>query len=200
MDQQVSAETTGKGRRPLRWGVAAGVVAAIAIGGIGFAYAQTSTTSSSTSTSNPPSSGGSSTTTTAPHPAKPGPPRGGPRGPIGPVPGIGGGGAIHGEFVIKNGSTYITVDTQIGTVTAVDNSSITVKSEDGFEKKYAVTADTAVDAKRDGIASVKTNDTVVITAKVSGSTATATTINDTTLQRSSHDTFYPPPSPSTTQA
>jgi hypothetical protein len=199
MDEQAAAETTGKRRRPLRLGVAAGVVAAIAIGGIGFAYAQTTSTGSSTSTSTP--SGSAPPSSVAPgQGGKPGPR--GPRGGPGPFIGIGPGrGAIHGEYVIKSGSGYVTVDTQIGTVTAVSTTSITVKSEDNFSKTYVVTADTAVDAQRDGIGSVKTGDTVNVTGKVDGSTVTATSIDDASLQRSSHQGFYPPPaSPSTTQA
>ena len=79
--------------------------------------------------------------------------------------GMGLGGAIHGTVVTpKQGGGYQTVDGQRGTVTDVSSTSITVKSEDGFTKTYVVTADTLVNAKRDGIASVKTGDTVAVIA------------------------------------
>jgi hypothetical protein len=95
--------------------------------------------------------------------------------------GLGPFGAIHGQFVTpKAGGGYQTVDTQRGTVTAVSTTSITVKSGDGFTKSYRVTSSTNVDAKRDGIGSVKTGQTVSVLATVSGSTATATQILDFT--------------------
>ena len=182
-------------RRPaVRLAVGAGVAAALAIAGVVFAYAQTSTTT-------PPSSG-SSTSTTAPTQKPEGPHHGGFYGPGIIGIGIGGKGAIHGEFVIPSGSGYATVDTQMGTVSAVSTDSITVKSADGFEKKYAVTTDTLVDAGRDGISSVKQGDTVEVVAKVENGTATAAQVNDATNIKASRGKFFPrpaePTSPSTT--
>lgn len=88
-------------------------------------------------------------------------------------------GALHGQFVVpKSGGGYQTVDVQHGTVTAVSTSSITVKSADGYTKSYQITSSTNVDAQRDGIASVKTGQQVSVSATVSGSTATATSIID----------------------
>ena len=72
---------------------------------------------------------------------------------------------------------------QRGSVTAVSTSSITVKSADGFTKTYQVTSSTLVDAQRDGIGSVKDGHQVLVLAKVSGSTATATSIQDLSLLR-----------------
>jgi hypothetical protein len=122
---------------------------------------------------------------------------------IGPFGGFGLGaplGALHGEFVVpKSGGGYQTVDTQRGSVTAVSSSSITIKSSDGFSKTYTVTGDTIVDAKRDGIGSIKTGDQVAITATVSGSTATATNIADISNLQQLRPKFFggPPPSPNT---
>jgi hypothetical protein len=111
--------------------------------------------------------------------------RGGFRGPGGP--GLGVGPALHGEFVVaKPGGGYQTIDTQQGDVTAVSNSSITVKSADGFTRTYSVTDKTLVDAQRNGIGSVKVGDQVTISATVDGGTATATDIVDRSQVRAAH--------------
>ena len=96
-------------------------------------------------------------------------------------------GAVHGEFVVpKSGGGFQTIDTQRGSVTAVSATSITVKSADGFIKTYQVLSSTNVDAQRNGIGSVKTGHQVVVTATVSGGTATAVSILDFTLLPSMH--------------
>jgi hypothetical protein len=93
------------------------------------------------------------------------------------------GGAVHGEFVVpKDGGGYQTVATQRGQVTAVSKDSITVKSEDGYSRTYAITEDTLVNAARDGIDDVKTGNTVTVFAVVAGGKATAATINDGTVR------------------
>jgi hypothetical protein len=113
-------------------------------------------------------------------------------------------GAVHGQLVVpKSGGGYQTVDVQRGQVTAVSSTSITVKSDDGFTKTYAVTSSTIVDAQRDGIGSVKTSDQVSLEATVSGSTATAADITDLSgLQSGRHAFNFPepgtPPSTGTT--
>jgi hypothetical protein len=113
-------------------------------------------------------------------------------------------GAVHGQLVLpKAGGGYQTVDIQRGQVTAVSAASITVKSDDGFTRTYAVTSATIVDAQRDGIGSVKTGDQVSLQATVSGSSATAASIADLSgLQSGRHAFNFPepaePPSPGTT--
>jgi hypothetical protein len=108
-------------------------------------------------------------------------------GPPGGFGGIGfplgiGGGAVHGQFVVpKTGGGYQTVDVQRGKVTAVSSTSLTVKSADGFSATYAVSSSTIVDAQRDGIGSVKDGNQVYVTATVSGSTATASSVTDLSL-------------------
>jgi hypothetical protein len=98
--------------------------------------------------------------------------------------GAGVAGALHGQFVVpRSGGGYQTEDTQRGSVTAVSTSSITVKSADGFTKTYQVTTSTVVDARRDGIGSVKDGHQVSVLAMVSGGTATATDIQDLSLLR-----------------
>jgi hypothetical protein len=107
----------------------------------------------------------------------------GPAGAImGPLAGPGLFGAVHGQIVVPNpGGGYQTVDIQQGTVTAVNATSVTVKSADGFTKTYTVTSSTVVDAQRSGIGSVKAGHKVAVTATQSGTVATARRISDLTL-------------------
>jgi hypothetical protein len=94
-----------------------------------------------------------------------------------------GGPALHGEFVVPDGEgTYVTVATQYGDVTAVGQDSVTVKSEDGYTKEYAVNADTRINRGGDGVDTLKTGQKVTVMAKVDGGTATAVRIRDTTLR------------------
>ena len=99
-----------------------------------------------------------------------------------PVPGhmFGGpGGALHGEFVVPDGSGgYRTMLTQRGTATKVSDSSITVRSEDGFTATYAITATTRVGATRDGVGSIKDGADVVVMAEQKGDAATALVVAD----------------------
>lgn len=154
-----------------RWRVA-GTVAAVAVtttaGGV--AWAATNADSPSPSPSASPSAPNST------DPAKP-------QGPGGRHGEFGIGGALHGEFVVeKNGGGYETVATQRGDVTAVSKDSITVKSADGYSRTYTVAAETLVNSARDGIGSIKTGNTVTVTAVVANSTATATSISDGTAR------------------
>ncbi len=97
---------------------------------------------------------------------------------------------MHGQFVIrKPGGGYETVDVQNGQVTAVSTTSITLKSADGFTKSYRVTSSTLVDAQRDGIGSVKVGNQASVQATVSGSTATAISIEDLTLLQQGRPAF-----------
>ncbi|ASN19554.1 hypothetical protein [Arthrobacter sp. YN] len=53
--------------------------------------------------------------------------------------------AIHGEHVVKQqDGTYRTVVTQTGTIEAASVSEVTVRSDDGFTQRYAITADTRI--------------------------------------------------------
>ncbi len=121
-----------------------------------------------------------------------------PFGPMFGVGGLGAFGAIHGEFVVpKQGGGYQTIDTQRGKVTAVSNTSITLKSSDGFTKTYTVTSSTIVNAKRDGIGSVKVGDQAAVSATVSGGAASAMNITDVTqLQGLGKRLFWGPKPPS----
>jgi hypothetical protein len=115
-------------------------------------------------------------------------------GPGGGVPFGGGGGAgfgggaatgltnaLHGDFVVSSGTGYATERLQTGTVTAVSATDITLKSKDGYTQTYVVGSGTTVDQGSDSISKVANGNTVTVVAKVDGRTATATTIEDTTI-------------------
>lgn len=105
-------------------------------------------------------------------------------------------GGIHGEFTTRApGGGYQTIATQNGEVTAVSASSITVKSEDGYTRTYGVDDNTLVNAGNNGIADVKTGDTVRVTAIVSGNTRRAVDIVDGTNVQASRGRWMPPRPP-----
>lgn len=167
-------------RRPY---ILTGVAVAALLGGAGAALA-------ATNSPGPPASPSAAAANPAPSP-----------GSSGLLPGPGfrhfGGGfgfgfgrlfrALHGQFVVaKPGGGYQTVDVQTGQVTAVSTTSITLKSADGFTKSYTVISSTLVDAQRDGIGSVKVGNQATVVATISGSTATAASVNDLTLLQQGH--------------
>jgi hypothetical protein len=181
--------------RPL---ILAGVAVVALLGGAGVAMAATSGSPAS-GTAASPARGTVATPSPSARPAFPhqGRPGGFGLGFGGPF------GAVHGQFVVpKSGGGYQTIDTQRGAVTAVSATSITVKSADGFVKTYQVVSSTNVDAQRDGIAAVKTGHQVAVTATVSGSTVTASSILDFNLLPAMHGgsgwNDQTPPAPPTT--
>ena len=110
--------------------------------------------------------------------------------------GLGAGGAglnaaVHSEYVVLQGSNYVTMAGQTGTVTEVSATSITVKSEDGFSRTYAVGTDVQVTQgmrQRGGnstgstlsMSDVTTGATVRVTALKSADTYTVQTVQLTT--------------------
>ena len=52
--------------------------------------------------------------------------------------------AVHAEYVVLDGSDYTTKAEQLGTVSDVSSSSVTVKSADGFTRSYALGSDVEV--------------------------------------------------------
>jgi hypothetical protein len=95
-------------------------------------------------------------------------------GPPGPVGRMGPGGPVvlHGEAVIEDGNgDYVTRLTQTGEVTAISDTSVTARSEDGYTKTYVVTSETRVGA-------IEVGDDAVIVGTVVDGTATARTIAD----------------------
>ncbi|MGH8990082.1 MAG: hypothetical protein ACRDYV_01345 [Acidimicrobiia bacterium] len=100
-------------------------------------------------------------------------------GPGGPGFGFGPGGGIHSEVTFENGEgRYATTATQLGKVVSVSPTSITLESDDGYQRTYAVNEDTVVTAGRDGIANLEKGDTVHLYAEVEGKEARARQILD----------------------
>lgn len=189
-DTLASGEPAPRGpfrRRNLLAGLA--TVAVLAAAATGVALASTSSTPSPSATSPGTSTPGQE--------GVPGPDgRHGPGGMRG-GPGFGGGfagpmGALHGEFVVpKQGGGYQTLVVQRGAVSSVSTSAITVKSDDGFSATYAVSADTLVNAARDGIGSVKKGDEVSVMAQQKSGDDAALQIGDFTRMQGLRDKFGP---------
>lgn len=171
--------------RPRRFAVAAAAGLGIALGAAGIAAAAADPTAS-------PSPGPG--TQGAPPASPPGPgmrhgqglgERG--RGGLGPR------GAVHGEFVVPDGTGWRTVSVQRGVVTAVSGTSLTVKSKDGYTRTYALTPTTMVNAGRDGIGSVKKGEQVAVVANVKSGAATAVDVRDLTQLKAHRKELGPPP-------
>jgi hypothetical protein len=169
-------------RRPY---VLAGVAVVALLGGAGAAVAATN----AGATAGSPNAVAASPAPSPTPQALPGPPGPGRRFGFGIGPG-GVFGALHGQLVVpRSGGGYQTVDVQDGQVTAVSTTSITLKSADGFTKSYTVVSSTVVDAQRDGIGSVKVGNQASVQATVSGSTATAVSLEDLTLLQTERPAF-----------
>jgi hypothetical protein len=154
-----------KGTRLAAW-AAVGTVglggAAAASGGLftGPALASTTPAASSASPSASPSSGSSE--------GRPGPRARADR--------LGLGQPLHGRYVTRDSNGKIhTVDFQVGAVTAVSGSSLTVKSTDNFSATYTVNGDTRVTKDFDNvkITDIAKDSQVRVTAEVNGDTRTA---------------------------
>ncbi|WP_372671662.1 hypothetical protein [Amycolatopsis kentuckyensis] len=80
--------------------------------------------------------------------------------------------ALHGDFVVSNGSGgYTTERLQTGDVTELSATSVTLTSKDGYKQTYTIGSST----QKTG--DVKQGDTnVTVVAKVEGTTATATSL------------------------
>jgi len=182
----------GNRRLPGRPLILAGVAVAALLAGAGVAMAATSGSPASGAAAFP--AGGAAA---SPSPsARPASPHQGRPGGFGFAFG-GPFGAVHGQFVVpRSGGGYQTIDTQRGAVTAVSATSITVKSADGFVKTYQVVSSTNVDARRNGISTVRTGHQVAVTATDSGSTATAVSILDFNLLPAMHGGGWNHPAPS----
>ncbi len=102
----------------------------------------------------------------------------GPRGMM-----FGAGRTIHSEGVSaqqdsSGGTTYITVRTQTGKVTAASDSSITLKSDDGYTSTWSITASTVVSSNGSKVkaSSFKVGDVLSASGTVSNGAATASFI------------------------
>jgi hypothetical protein len=76
--------------------------------------------------------------------------------------------ALHGEFVIADGSTDLL---QTGKVTAISATSIDLTSTDGFAKKYTINSSTVIDNGRGQVSDIKTGDQVTVIAKKTDASA-----------------------------
>jgi len=109
------------------------------------------------------------------------PPLGPDFGPGGPGPGMGGGKVLHSEATVEapDGTTKVVVS-QAGDITDVTDSTITVKSTDGFDATYTIDKNTRISLNgKDGTASsLKKGDTVHVFGTKSGSTNHASAVMD----------------------
>jgi hypothetical protein len=102
---------------------------------------------------------------------------------------------------VRGPSGYETIAERTGTVSDVTNTSgstwsLTVKSADGTSATFTVDSGTSVNGGEMGIGSVKTGDTVRVTAVVSGGTSTAKQVLDETVLKANGGSWMPtPPSP-----
>jgi hypothetical protein len=185
----------------LKLAVGVGAAAGVAVGATALAQAATSsgTTPHTGAASVTASDGGSTTTTLSPGRHGFGGP-GGFRGGMG-VGGlggsaIGGGPFIYGQFTIKGPNGYETISERTGTVSDVTDTSgstwsLTVKSADGTSGTFTVDSGTSVNGGEMGIGSVKTGDTVRVTAVVSGTTSTAKQVMDQTTLKANGGSWQP---------
>ena len=81
--------------------------------------------------------------------------------------------ALHGVFVVSDDHGGFTTElTQTGTVTAITDTSITARSDDGFSQTYVIDADT-----RDGHSAIQPGERATIRAVQRGGTSAATVIS-----------------------
>lgn len=147
--------------------VGAGLVAGVVLAGLTTANAQSADPTPAPSAPADPGPGGRPGKLKGMHRGGPGMHLGGP--------------ALHGEFVTKDADgDFRTVAVQRGEVTAVSATSITVRSEDGYSRTYAVTDDTTVVSANDGIGDVREGDAVHVSAEVTDGNATAVRVVDVT--------------------
>jgi len=96
--------------------------------------------------------------------------------------------AVHAEYVVLQGSEYTTMAEQLGTVSEISSSSVTLKSSDGFTRSYALGADVVVSnlqqrrqqasgtATQLSVADIVAGGTVRIVAAKDGSGYTASSV------------------------
>lgn len=165
--------------------MAGGLVFGMVLAGAGIAFAAGSGSGNGSSTTTP----SANPNTTPPGPGKHGGRMGGPLGKLG----IAGGRVLYGQATIQtpSGATK-TIDFQVGTVSAVSSTSITVQSgtNNAHTQSYTVQPQTIVDAQAGGINTVKQGDKVVVIAEDTGSgNPTAMDIRDQTQMKNSRQGF-----------
>lgn len=93
--------------------------------------------------------------------------------------------ALHGDFTVSENGSYVIQRMQTGEVSAVSATSITVKSVDGYTQTYAIDSSTQ---KANNLAN---GSNVTVLAKVSGDTATATNITDSSQTQANGQGGFP---------
>ncbi|MER7213256.1 hypothetical protein ABT340_39850 [Streptosporangium sp. NPDC000239] len=169
----------------------AAAVVLVASGGVGGAVASASPAPAPTGPETPtptatqplPTDIPTSTPTLTPTPPPPPSPSPSPTGlptaaPAPKVPRVAFPQVLHGEFVLpaKDGCGF-TVLSQTGEATTLTEDSVTVRSQDGFEKVYAIDDSTKVYAGRRGN-EIRQGDWISVTATATGETATAAHVFD----------------------
>ena len=177
----------------MKLAVGVGAAAGVAVGATALAQAATSPGGAANSDATVTASAATSTTTTGPGPRRRTGSAVGSSGAAsgrwaasGHCGGFGGGPVLYGQFTIKGPNGYETLSERSGTVSDVTNTSgstwsLTVKSADGTSGTFTVDSGTSVNGGEMGIGSVKTGDTVQVTAVVSGGTSTAKLVLDQTM-------------------
>lgn len=91
-----------------------------------------------------------------------------------PGPGMGLHAALHGEFVVPDGrGGYVTRVIQYGEVTAADQDSVTVRSEDGHTREYTLDGETRTMIPEEDRDTLQAGDVVEVMATVNGQAAVA---------------------------
>ncbi|WP_326566898.1 hypothetical protein VSH64_34315 [Amycolatopsis rhabdoformis] len=84
--------------------------------------------------------------------------------------------ALHGDFVVTDPTGgYTTERLQTGAITEISATSVTLTSKDGYKQTYVLTSST-----QQSSTAPKTGDNVTVLAKLSGTTATATSLEPVT--------------------
>lgn len=100
-------------------------------------------------------------------------------GPGGLGVGLGGlNAAIHSEYVVLQNGTYVTMVGQLGSVTDISASSMTVKSEDGFTRTYVLGTDVVVEEGMRQRGSTTSGTTLTLADVKSGSSVRVTALKN----------------------
>jgi hypothetical protein len=95
-------------------------------------------------------------------------------------------GVLHGQYVVRRpGGGYQTIDVQNGQVMAISSTSITLRSEDGYTRRYVIDRSTVIVAGHGGITAVRVGDQASVEARVTGTSVVATSITDLTVAEAS---------------
>lgn len=92
--------------------------------------------------------------------------------------------AVHAEYVVLDGTTYTSMAEQLGTVTEVSSTSVTVKSADGFTRSYSlgdgVTVSAMQQRRQQSGSTGSTESQLSVADIVSGATVRLTAVKDGT--------------------